>query len=597
MVIVSQLSDGTLALKSNYYYKDRLRAIPTAMYNPSLKQWVIQQYMLGKLEESFKGELVYKTPRWVILKEPMPDLTKMYEITDKSLQVPQLKLKPYDYQSYGIKYMIDKLLKHNFVFNCDGVGLGKTIQTIGVLKWFIDNKSVDHILIICKKSIKKQWHDEFDKFTDLSNSFDIIYTEDTASKRHKAYEKYAHSQQGILITNYHSFLNDTAYFKNLPIDFVVIDEAHSVATRKGKINNNIKSVVDGRTCIFLTGTPVMSKPEDIFSITQIADSSYFGPWKDFSKEYLVYANSPFGYQLVGCKNLDKLRHKIQDILIRRTEYEVSVQLPNTVTTRIDCDMDSVQVRLLSVIEEEQNDIISKMKALKKSDGSVSNSQQYAMLDAMSKSLISAKQAACTDPRMFSMSLSKKMKERYAQYIPSNYKSSAKLENLCELVETIVDGGNKVIIFSKFRTSAVLAAKDISSKLKYNVLLYTGAEDGETRNRNLDLFRNDDTYNVIIGTDAMAEGVNLAEAKYVINIDQPDTSAIKTQRIGRARRVSSQFDTVICYDLITNSSNGVKSKDEERLENIEKTKNIDDALIGASVAQRAALINAIKKESD
>lgn len=936
MVIVSQLSDGTLALKSNYYYKDRLRAIPTAMYNPNLKQWVIQQYMLGKLEESFKGELVYKTPRWVILKEPMPDLTKMYEITDKSIQVPQLKLKPYDYQSYGIKYMIDKLLKHNFVFNCDGVGLGKchgkgtkilmadgtiknvedikvgerlmgddgtprnvlslahgqeqmykitlrngdsftcneshilslqvsagnrykqyrggdivnisikdylqlpewvkekvlkaykkpidnfgwnnhgfdiepymyglwlgdgnsrhfsftinnndteviqyiknyavkhnleireanengdcttyhlhkgtanslpykelnlvhvsahngkhvfptykyadritrlqvlaglldtdghlvdnvyeittkfeelkedilfiarslgfsvswspkivnkktyyrifisgdtdtipvllprkkatlrkqkknpllysftveplgmgdyygftldgnhlyllgdftvthnTIQTIGVLKWFIDNKSVNHILIICKKSIKKQWHDEFDKFTDLSNSFDIIYTEGTASKRHKAYEKYAHSQQGILITNYHSFLNDTAYFKNLPIDFVVIDEAHSVATRKGKINNNIKSVVDGRTCIFLTGTPVMSKPEDIFSITQIADSSYFGPWKDFSEEYIVYANSPFGYQPVGCKNLDKLRYKIQDILIRRTEYEVSVQLPNTVTTRIDCDMDSVQARLLSVIEEEQNDIISKMKALKKSDGSVSNSQQYAMLDAMSKSLISAKQAACTDPRMFSMSLSKKMKERYAQYIPSNYKSSAKLENLCELVETIVDGGNKVIIFSKFRTSAVLAAKDISSKLKYNVLLYTGAEDGETRNRNLDLFRNDDTYNVLIGTDAMAEGVNLAEAKYVINIDQPDTSAIKTQRIGRARRVSSQFDTVICYDLITNSSNGIKSKDEERLENIEKTKNMDDALIGASVAQRAALINAIKKEGD
>ena len=92
---------------------------------------------------------------------------------------------------------------------------------------------------------------------------------------------------------------------------------------------------------------------------------------------------------------------------------------------------------------------------------------------------------------------------------------------------------------------------------------------------------------------MAEGLNLQVAKYVINLDQPDTYAIKTQRIGRARRAGSLFDNVIVYDMITSSTNNVKSKDEERLENIEKNKDLSDALISIDNSQRQALINAMK----
>ena len=54
----------------------------------------------------------------------MPDMSKMYEITDKSIVAPTLKLKPYDYQDYGIRFMIDKILKNGFVLNADDVGLG-----------------------------------------------------------------------------------------------------------------------------------------------------------------------------------------------------------------------------------------------------------------------------------------------------------------------------------------------------------------------------------------------------------------------------------------------------------------------------------------
>lgn len=88
-------------------------------------------------------------------------------------------------------------------------------------------------------------------------------------------------------------------------------------------------------------------------------------------------------------------------------------------------------------------------------------------------------------------------------------------------------------------------------------------------------------------------VNLQVAKYVINIDQPDTFAIKTQRIGRARRVGSQYSNIIVYDMITLSTDKANSKDEERLQNIVNNHNLTDALVNIDEAQRQALITAMK----
>ena len=93
---------------------------------------------------------------------------------------------------------------------------------------------------------------------------------------------------------------------------------------------------------------------------------------------------------------------------------------------------------------------------------------------------------------------------------------------------------------------------------------------------------------------MAEGLNLQCAKYVINIDQPDTLAIKTQRIGRARRAGSKFSNVIVYDMITSSTDKAHSKDEERLQNIVNNQDLTDALVSIDEAQRKALIEAMKE---
>lgn len=596
MLTVTQLASGRLGIKSHFMYRDRIKSVPTALWDPNLKQWTIDSFMLGTLERMFQGELVYKTPRWVILNQPMPDMSAMYEIKDKSIIAPALKLKPYDYQDYGIRFMIDKILQRNFVINADDVGLGKTIQTIGTLKWFIENRGIKKILVICKKSIKKQWMDEFSKFTDLKQSFWIGYTGETPKKRKDAYDAFQKASQGILITNYHSFLNDEALIKALNAEFVVIDEVHTVKTRGGKMHDAISRVAKNLPTIFLTGTPIMSRPEDIFGIVQISDKSYFGNWTDFKDRYLVYdPNGGYGpYRTqdkpAGAKNLDELREKVQDIVIRRTSYEVSIQLPSINIIKMDCESDNVQKKLLEAIDQMRAKLAEQVENARRMPNCEKKDMLIASGEAKSKGLIAATQAVATDPRLFNMSTSKMMQQSFAPLVPKTYKGSAKTQAILDTVEDIVSDSSKVILFTKFKTAANLIKNDIQLKLGQDVLMYTGDENQDQRDQYVDLFKNTDTYNILIGTEAMAEGLNLQCANYVINIDQPDTFAIKTQRIGRARRAGSQFNTVTVYDMITENS-----KDTERLENIKKNMDLTDALVNIDDAQRVALIKAMKGE--
>lgn len=124
MLTITQLPTKQLSIKCDYFYRTRIKQVPTATFNPDTKCWIIEAFALGALESHFPGELVYKTPRWVILNEPMPDMSEMYKIKDSSIQTPALKLKPYDFQDYGIRFMIDKILSRGFVLNADDVGLG-----------------------------------------------------------------------------------------------------------------------------------------------------------------------------------------------------------------------------------------------------------------------------------------------------------------------------------------------------------------------------------------------------------------------------------------------------------------------------------------
>lgn len=592
MLTVTQSQDGQyLLIKAHYFYTQRIKNIPSAVWNPDGKYWQINSSYAHLLDKEFHDEIYYKTPYWVIFKTSKPDYSALYNI-DKSVVAPSLipPYKLYDYQEYGARFAIDRINKYGFCIIADDVGLGKTPQAISVLLDRVNN-GAKKILIICKKSIKSQWVEEIDKFTDLHLTYNVQKTGDTKLKRNKAYNSIANSQFGILITNYQAFLNDEAIINSLNFDFVIIDEAHVISGHGTKTNTLIQHTVKGKPCLFLTGTPVMSKPEQAYGIISISNPIYFGSWKSFKNEFIVEQFQGNYTATIGAKNLSKLRAMIQDIMIRRTEYEVSVSLPKTIETRIDCPLDSTQRKLIDEINAKRELFLQEFEAMMNQYNKNPNQglyQKMQQVDAQIKGLIAATQATADDPRMFHMSTSNYLKKNFLQYIPNSYKQSSKIEKLVDIVDNIVNSGHKAIIFTKFRTSALLIQQQLQKDLKIESLLYTGQENDSQRDININLFKNDDDYKILIATEAGAEGLNLTVARYVINFNLPDTAAIYTQRIGRVRRVSSTFNSITVYNLLTKGS-----KDIERWDNIERNKNLEGALISVDEAQQETLINAMK----
>lgn len=556
--------NNEIIIKSSYSYAKRVRNIPGAHFDHESKVWKAPLSSLQYIQKNFVGEIYYQTPQWKLegKEEPPKQNIRFY---NRPQNVPTLNLTPYDYQKTGIQFCIDRIEKLGFCMVGDQVGLGKTFQAVGVLKWYKQHYHINRILIICKKSIKHQWASELTSYTGWEK---IYVTGETPKKRQKAYD--AVKDGGILITNYHNFLNDTDLIKEINFDFCVVDEAHCIKGRSTKMNKNIGSVIKGKRTILMTGTPIMSKPDDIYGIIKMASPGYFGTYKDFEDEYLVIEYGIYGRQIVGAKNLDKLQNKISNFLIRRTSDDVKLELPEILPPiKVIVEKDNVQKKIMGFIEAEKEALDAKKEGL---DDSEESRLLIDMINEKSKMYIAASQFAADDPKLFKLGKASKIKSMLGKMVPDNYKMSNKTEATIDLVQEILASDEKVIIFCLYATSAFMLKDLIEENLGEKVVMYTGRENDEQRKESYNSFLND--VNVLIGTEACAEGLNLQVAGYLINYEQSETYAQRNQRIGRIRRIGSKYDELKVYDIITRNS-----FDEIRYNKLMRDKDISEALIG------------------
>ena len=132
MVTIQQISKERIRLSFVSYYHyvirdNRLEDIPGVVRYDAGKYCIAPLSSLPFLRAEFDGEIYYKTPLWKLLGQSEPEKTQISYFGPEP-DVPSLALKPYDYQSEGIKFMIDRLNNEGFVLNGDGVGLGKTFR-------------------------------------------------------------------------------------------------------------------------------------------------------------------------------------------------------------------------------------------------------------------------------------------------------------------------------------------------------------------------------------------------------------------------------------------------------------------------------------
>lgn len=456
--------------------------------------------------------------------------------------VVDYKLKPFNYQLEGIKWLIN----HENGLLLDVPGLGKTAQVIYAAEELKAQKNIEHCLIICGiNTLKNNWKREIQKFSNLDC---IIIGEKINSKgkisyasvKDRAEQLYQLIKEFFVILNVESLRDSTVVdaikSSHNSFDMIVIDEIHKLkgATTSQQSKNLLKLVKVGKYHYGLTGTLLVNSPLDAYIPLKFIrrERSNFTNFKKF----YCNINFVFGHQqIVGYKNVDLLKEEIGQCSLRRDKS--LLDLPEKIIVPEFLDMPDSQLEFYENLQK----------------GLVGEADRVNIKNTSLLGLITRLREATSCPSVLS----------------SKNISNVKIERACELVEEITSNGEKVVIFSVFKEPLYILNKILGK----DSLLCTGDQPEQELSDNIHKFQNDNKYKVMLCTSSkMGTGITLTAASYEIHLDTSWTYAEFEQCCDRCHRIGTE-KTVIIYDLIAR-----KTIDERVYNLINTKKEISDYII-------------------
>ena len=470
----------------------------------------------------------------------------------------EFKTKPFSHQIDGVRFGLNK---KKFLL-CDDQGLGKTFQIINWVGCLEKTDNINKVLIVCGvNSLKYNWQSEIsihsdekgwvlgtrfrkttgkayegstkDKLEDLDNLPDCRYIITNIESLRSGAEKISKSKYHFPIAEKLQEL-----CKNGTISVIAFDEVHR-SKEPTSLQSRAMINVQAKYMVAMSGTPLMNNPLDLY----------------FPMKWLGYENHSFyqfkqhycklggwgGSQVVGYKNLEEIRAMMEQIMLRRLKTEV-LDLPE-------------KIRKIEYVDmtPKQNQIYKEVYA-----GVMSDLQKIKFSNNPLSMMIRLRQAT-----------------GWTGILSNTIQESAKMERMVELVQEIVESGQKAIIFSNWESMTEVAKEKLKS---YNPTYITGATKADERMKEVEIFQTDDKCKVIIGTiGAMGTGLTLTAAQNVIFLDSPWNMALKAQAEDRAHRIGTKGTvsviTLCCRDTI-----------DERIEElVEKKGQIADAVVDGKIS--------------
>jgi len=239
-----------------------------------------------------------------------------------------------DFQNTAIEFALSR--KDTLI--ADEMGLGKTIETIGVIN---TDQTLNKILIVTTASLKENWKDELELWLMRDLSIFIV------GKKTKQFPK---SQ--IVIINYDILEKWEDDIEKYRWDLLVLDESHYIknsGSLRAQVVTDLRNRFSKR--IFLTGTPVLSRPIELWTTIHIMKPEGLPTkkWK-YGIKYCEGERGEYGWNFKGASNLQELRKKLlSTIMIRRTKREVMKEFPKKVRQVISLSSEGIRER----IQEEQ----------------------------------------------------------------------------------------------------------------------------------------------------------------------------------------------------------------------------------------------------
>lgn len=451
------------------------------------------------------------------------------DVSDADYSIPQsLRHVLRNYQKTGYRWL-RTIAAYGFGgILADDMGLGKTLQVIALLLAQKEEQPEQTIsMVVCPSSLVLNWQSEVQKFAPDLNATAIT---GTAAQREDLVRGAAGSTD-LFITSYDSLKRDVELYEALAFQYLVVDEAQYM---KNQNTQNAKAVktLQAAARLALTGTPVENSLAEVWSIFDLLMPGYLYHYAKFRKSF----ETPIVKQddEGAAKNLRKM---VSPFILRRMKHDVLRELPEKIETVLYAELEGEQRKVY---------IASAAAARKELEAGLGDSgsdklQILAMLTRLRQ--------LCCDPTL----------------VYENYSAgSAKLELCLELLQSCIESGHRVLLFSQF-TSMLRIISDRLDAAKTPYFTITGETRVSDRLELVNSFNSGDTPIFLISLKAGGTGLNLTGADVVIHYDPWWNSSAQNQASDRAHRIG-QTKTVQVYKLIA------KDTLEERILEMQKRKS-------------------------
>jgi superfamily II DNA or RNA helicase len=451
------------------------------------------------------------------------------------LPIPQLGsldavLRPY--QKEGVAWL--SFLRSNGFGGilADEMGLGKTLQVLALFASQSPEPTAPR-LIVCPTSLVFNWAAEAAKFTPHLKVL-VLH----GPQRKAQFSQIANHD--LVVTSYALIRRDSDIYRGIEFDTVVLDEAQHIKNRQTQNAQAVKAI-RARHRLVLTGTPLENSVLDLWSIFDFLMPGYLGTAKDFRERYEVpiTQNNSGGNSAIQ----ERLGRRLRPFMLRRLKREVAADLPEKIDQVSYCELNEEQRALYQqVLDASRKEVLGAVEA-----NGLAKSRMVILT-----ALLRLRQICC-DLRLL------KIDQSPAAAAPA---ISGKVELFGELLEEVIDGGHRVLVFSQFTSMLQLLKERLESEqIEYCYL------DGSTKDRGqvVERFQSNGSIPVfLISLKAGGVGLNLTGADTVIHFDPWWNPAVEAQATDRAHRIG-QKKVVTNYKLIT------RGTVEEKILNLQNRK--------------------------
>lgn len=427
----------------------------------------------------------------------------------------------------------------------DDMGLGKTVQTLALIQRDWESEPKRPVLLICPTSVMGNWQKEAARFTpDLP----VLVHHGSARRKGEAFKKKA-VDHAIVVTSYALLYRDYEILKNIDWAGIILDEAQNIKnpdTRQAKAARSLKA--DYR--IALTGTPVENHVGELWSIMEFLNHGFLGTQAEFRQKFYLPIQTNRDPQVV-----EQLQRLTSPFILRRlkTDKSIIADLPEKMEMKVYCNLTKEQASLYTAVVKEAEEALTSAEGIQR---------KGLILATLSK----LKQV-CNHPAQF-------LGDNSA--IPGR---SGKLARLTEMMEEILEAGERALVFSQFYEMGEIIRKHLQEQFGREVLFLHGALPKSKRDRMVQRFQeNQDGPRIfVLSLKAGGTGLNLTRANHVFHFDRWWNPAVEDQATDRAFRIGQTRNVQVHKFLCAGTL-------EERIdEMIESKKQIAGEVVGSGEA--------------